>query len=50
MTMPPDVQPYAVAALPASGQSDTKVRFQVSGSIPPTAGRSRIGSRRASAR
>jgi hypothetical protein len=27
--MPTDVQPDAVAALPASGKSDTKVRFQV---------------------
>jgi hypothetical protein len=29
VTMPPDVQPYAVAALPPSGKTDTKVLFQV---------------------
>lgn len=29
VSMPPDVQPYAVAAQPANARSDTRVRFQV---------------------
>ncbi len=37
VTMPPDIEPYAVTSLPASAQSDTKVRFEVI-SFNPTDG------------